>query len=776
MIVGLFPGQGVQHQGMGIELFDEFPMELARADEILGYSLRTLCGDDPDGLLDRTDHTQPALYVVAAMQYLNRRAGGRPEPAAAAGHSLGEYAALFAAGVFDFETGLRLVRERGRLMNQAPEGAMAAVIGADAVMARRLLDEGRHDAVDVANYNAPTQIVLSGPRTALDAAALSFQQAGFMVLPLKVSAAFHSRLMTASGREFADFLTGFEFAPPRVPVIANATARPYPTEQANIRDLLARQIYSPVRWTESMEYLLSRGYQEFEEVGPGLVLTKLLAQIRKASSPLAAPTGAAGALAGARERGPTAALVPIAPSPAARERRPPTTAKYFGGTAFCRAHNVRYAYYAGAMYKAISSPEMVVALGRAGMLGILGVGAVPLQQTCAAIDRIRLELGGGEAWGVNLLASPDEPVQEMAAVAAYLEHEVPLIEVSAFVSLSPAVVHFRYSGSRRGPDGTATAVHRVIAKVSRPEVARQFMQPAPAAMVDALVKRGLLSEEEAWCASRLPVADDICVESDSGGHTDGGSPFALVPAIIALRDRLPMASGGPVRVGAAGGIGTPSAIVAALMLGAEFVCTGSINQCTVEAGTSSEVKDILQDLAINDFAYAPAGDMFELGAQVQVVRKGLFFPARARRLHDLYRHYDDLDALPADVRRQLEERFFGCSIDEVWAQTRAWLDIADADAVARAVATPKQKMALVFRWYFHKTSEYALAGRREHQVNFQIHSGPALGAFNAWAQGKGLESWRDRQVADVAQRLLDGAATLLDQRLQQLFPQVSDVG
>lgn len=764
MTVCLFPGQGSQQRGMGADLFARFPAEVAQADALLGYSVAELCLHDPAGLLDRTDHTQPALYVATVLQYLQRRADGGVEPAAVAGHSLGEYAALHVAGVFDFTTGLRLVQERGRLMNQARDGAMAAVVGADAPTLLRLLEDGRHADVDVANFNAPTQVVLSGPRAALDAASLACQDAGFMVLPLKVSAAFHSRLMAPAEQAFAAFLAQLDFDAPRLPVIANVSAQPYPAAPAAIRDHLARQITGSVRWVESIEYLLAQGHGEFEEVGPGTVLAKLVAQIRKQPLP---------------SQPPATKVVPIGTAAAAaRGEREPTTAlaaERLGADDFRRAHNVRYAYYAGGMYKAISSQEMVVALGRAGMLGILGVGGVPLQETRTAITHVRRELGDQVGWGVNLLASPDDPEAELAAAEAYLAEDVRLVEASAFATLSPAVVHFRCAGARRRADGGVSAPNRVIAKISRPEVASQFMQPAPAAMIDALVTRGLLGEEEAWCALRLPVADDICVESDSGGHTDGGSPFAAVPAIIALRERLATKGAGVIRIGAAGGIGTPSAVVAALMLGADFVCTGSVNQCTVEAGTSDAVKDILQDLGLNDFAYAPAGDMFELGAQVQVVRKGLFFPARARRLYDLYRHYDGLDALPADVRVQLEERFFGCPLDEAWARSRAWLSSTDPDAAARADASPKHRMALVFRSYFHHTSEFALAGRLDQKVNFQIHSGPALGAFNAWVEGTTLQSWRNRHVADIGRRLLDGAATLLDQRLLQLLPTVSHV-
>src|SRR5262249_24592935 len=153
---------------------------------------------------------------------------------------------------------------------------------------------------------------------------------------------------------------------------------------------------------------------------------------------------------------------------------------------------------------------------------------------------------------------------------------------------------------------------------------------------------------------------DICVEADSGGHTDGGVAYALMPAMIRLRDEM-MAKyhyDKPIRVGAAGGIGTPESAAAAFIMGADFILTGSINQCSVEAGTSDAVKDILQGLNVQDKSYAPAGDMFELGAKVQVVRKGLFFPARANKLYDLYQRFNSIDEIDEKTQQQIQEKYF----------------------------------------------------------------------------------------------------------------------
>jgi len=265
---------------MGRDLFPLFPEETALASRLLGYAIDELCTADPEDRLNRTEFTQPALFVVNALATLKRRRDTETPPVATAGHSLGEYNALFAAGVFDLATGLQLVKERAALMARAPEGGMAAVIGLRKADVERTLQERGLEAIDIANLNAPTQVVISGPRNEIAAAQPVFEGAGArMYVILKVSGAFHSRSMTPAANEFARFLEPFSFASPRVPVIANATAQPYESDVIKLN--LARQINSPVRWVESIQYLIERHPDAtFEEVGPGNVLTGLLSKIR----------------------------------------------------------------------------------------------------------------------------------------------------------------------------------------------------------------------------------------------------------------------------------------------------------------------------------------------------------------------------------------------------------------------------------------------------------------------------------------------------------------
>lgn len=282
--VFMFPGQGSQKKGMGEALFAKFPEQTAAASAELGYSIEELCLKDPANQLDQTQFTQPALFVINALSFLARLMENAELPHFVAGHSLGEYDALFAAGVFDFATGVKLVKQRAALMSRARGGAMAAVIGLTPEQIKDALGAAGLTSIDIANLNSPNQIVISGPESDLPASQGVLEKAGAQLFKrLNVSAAFHSRYMVAAGSEFATFLAPFEFAPPRIPVISNVTARPYEPGQA--KENLARQITHSVRWTESIQWLLEKPGAEFHEIGPGNVLTGLLRRIQGGRKP-----------------------------------------------------------------------------------------------------------------------------------------------------------------------------------------------------------------------------------------------------------------------------------------------------------------------------------------------------------------------------------------------------------------------------------------------------------------------------------------------------------
>lgn len=745
----LYPGQGAQRIGMGAQLFKEFPDLVAQADAVLGYSITELCLNGPMERLTRTNFTQPAIYVVSALKTLQQVAESGP-PEMVLGHSVGEYAALFAAGVVDFQSGLRLVHKRGQLMDQAQGGGMAAIIGLEAPQIEAVIRTNGLADVFAANYNTPRQIVLSGKRDAIVAAEALFRQAGashYVVLP--VGGAFHTPFMAAAQRDFAAFVADIPFAPPRIPVIANVTARPHGPD--TIRQRMVEQITAPVRWSESIRWLLAKGlrFEDCTEIGDGPPVVKpMIRRIQAEAGPLDA------AILAAEE------TVPPTP-PAPHPRRIP-----IGSAAFCADFGLSQAYVAGAMYQGVSSVEMVARLAQAGMLGFFGAGGLAMAEVAAAITKIRDQIPEGAPFGVNFIAHVNHPYLEDHLTDLLLQLGVRVVEASAFMEVTPALVRYRAAGlSEDGP--RIRAANRVMAKVSRPDVAEQFLSPAHERVITKLLESGGLTPTQAELLRQVPMADAITVESDSGGHTDQGMPFTLIPAILRVRDqaadRFPRF--GRIHVGAGGGIGTPEAAAAVLVLGAEYLVTGSINQCTIEAGTSDLVKDMLAGAAVHDTAYAPSGEMFELGSKVQVLKKGLFFPARADKLVALYRQYDSLDAIDPATRRQIEDRTFHRPLAAIWDELRNRLS---PEEIARAERLPKHKMALVFRRYFKDSSRWALTGDADHKVDFQIHCGPAMGAFNQWVAGSDLEPWRARHVDEIGLKLLAETAQVLHRRFAQL--------
>jgi trans-AT polyketide synthase/acyltransferase/oxidoreductase domain-containing protein len=447
------------------------------------------------------------------------------------------------------------------------------------------------------------------------------------------------------------------------------------------------------------------------------------------------------------------------------------TAETLGSDAFKQDYGLRYAYVAGAMVKGIASAELVIRMGKAGLLAFFGTGGLGITAIEAAIQTIQSALPNGEAYGMNLLCNLAQPEKELETVDVFLRYGVRTIEASAFMQITPALVKFRLTGLYQDASGNPIARQRLMAKISRPEVAELFFRPAPQAIVDLLLAQGQLTEAEAALSPLLPLASDVCVEADSGGHTDMGNTAVLLPAMIRLRDRL---QGHPqypasTRIGSGGGIGTPESAASAFMLGADFILTGSINQCTVEAGTSDAVKDMLQDINVQDTDYAPAGDMFEMGAKIQVLRKGVFFPARANKLYELWRNHDSLDALDAATSRQIQDKFLGRSFDDVYTETQAYYLTEMAAEIERAERNPKAKMALVFRWYFIHTLRLAAAGDVSQRVNFQIHCGPALGAFNQWLDDSPFQDWRQRHVDDIAVHLMESTAEYWRHRLLKVI-------
>jgi trans-AT polyketide synthase/acyltransferase/oxidoreductase domain-containing protein len=440
---------------------------------------------------------------------------------------------------------------------------------------------------------------------------------------------------------------------------------------------------------------------------------------------------------------------------------PPLPPGRLGSPDFLRDHGVRAAYMTGAMANGISSEELVIALARSGYLSSFGAAGLLPDRIDTALRRLAREIPG-LPFACNLIHSPSELEMERTTVELLLRHQVRTVEASAFMALTPNIVEYRLAGLRRDRAGRTVADNRVMAKVSRPEVAEQFLRPAPDAMLNELVARGRASAEQAVLARSLPVADDITAEADSGGHTDRRSLTTLAPTLVRLRNRLraELRYAQTPRVGAAGGLGTPESVGAAFALGVDYVVTGSVNQACLEAGASTATKAMLARAGIADVDMAPAADMFELGVELQVLKTGTLFPMRAQKLYQLYRGHDSMDDLPAAERHRLETQIFRRPLAAVWDDCVEFFERRDPAQLERAAGNPKRRMALVFRWYLGMSSRWSNVGDPDRVMDYQVWCGPAMGAFNDWTAGTYLAAPANRRVADVAHHLMHGAAYL----------------
>lgn len=290
----VFPGQGSQSVGMGHDLWRHYAVAketFDEADEALGFSLSRLCFEGPEEDLKRTENTQPAILTTSIAAYRALAAAAGPvAPMLVAGHSFGEYSALVAAGALNFRDALRLVRKRGELMAEAlPAGAgtMAAIIGlSDEALARVLVEAGAAGIVQAATLNCPGQVVVAGETKAVaEAGRLALAAGANKVIPLSVSGPFHSSLMRPAADKFAAELDRAEFRPASVPVVANTTARCV-TEPAQIKQALYEQVFSAVRWEESVRHMLGAGVETFLELGPGRVLSGLIRRVSRTAKVL----------------------------------------------------------------------------------------------------------------------------------------------------------------------------------------------------------------------------------------------------------------------------------------------------------------------------------------------------------------------------------------------------------------------------------------------------------------------------------------------------------
>ncbi|MGM3309236.1 PfaD family polyunsaturated fatty acid/polyketide biosynthesis protein [Anabaena sp. WFMT] len=446
---------------------------------------------------------------------------------------------------------------------------------------------------------------------------------------------------------------------------------------------------------------------------------------------------------------------------------PPLTIQQLGDPSFLDFYGVKYAYATGAMAQGIASEEMVISLGKQKILSSFGAGGLSPSRVEAAINRIQPALDQ-KPFAFNLLHSPSEPAIERRSIDLYLKYQIRIIEASAFLDLTDNIVYYRVAGLNLNSANQIEIKNKVIAKVSRREVASKFLQPAPTKILKQLVQQGLISELQATLASKIPMADDITVEADSGGHTDNRPLICLLPSILELRDEIQnkYKYENPVRIGVAGGISTPQSALAAFMMGAAYVVTGSINQSCIEAETSQYTKALLAQAEMTDVMMAPAADMFEMGVKLQVLKRGTLFPLRAQKLLEFYKNYNSIEEIPSVEKEKLEKQILKKTVQEVWQETVTYLSQRNPDKLTKAASNPKLKMALIFRWYLGLSSRWSNTGEKGREIDYQIWCGPAMGSFNDWVRGSYLSEPKNRKVVELADHIMTGSTFLY--RIQNL--------
>lgn len=440
---------------------------------------------------------------------------------------------------------------------------------------------------------------------------------------------------------------------------------------------------------------------------------------------------------------------------------PATPLESLGNRDFCRDLGLRLPLIAGAMANGIASEDLVESLAAENLLGVFGAAGLSINRIREAVQRLKANLAS-KPFGVNLIHNPSEPHWEWDLVKLLVEEDIQIVEASAFMKLTLPLVYYRVKGIHRDDNGQIVAPNKIIAKASRVEIAEKFFSPPPEAMLRSLYEDGYISAAEANLAQEIPVAQYLTAEADSGGHTDNRPALTMFPIMKALKDRLQNLYDYEAKLclGMAGGISTPSSAASAFSMGAAYIMLGSVMQSCVESGTSKKVKQTLSQVSQADVLMAPAADMFEMGVQVQVLKKGTMFPMRAKKLFEIYKTYASIEDIPAADRATLEGQIFRKSLDDVWKETKEFFQERDPDKLEYCEDNPKLKMALVFRWYLGLASKWANEGMDGREMDYQVWCGSAMGAFNEWAKGSFLEKPEERRAPLVAMNLFLGAFAL----------------
>lgn len=743
----VFPGQGSQFISMGKDLFREFPDIVTTADQILGYSIENLCTQDQEKKLNLTQYTQPALYVVEAMSYL-KAAREHGEPHVVAGHSLGEYSALFAAGVFDFATGLKLVKRRGELMSTAKvDGGMAAVLNIDSERITDILRKGNLSGIDVANFNKPTQTVIAGPKDQLATAARLFERAGANFIPLNVSAPFHSRYMKSIEVEFSDYLQQFSFKPPRVPVISNVTARPH--DPSTIKNLLAQQISHPVRWTETICYLMGQGDFNYLELGPGDVLTKLITSIVQHCEPIQSDEplhkyppmhASAHGLSSSSRNNDTSEI-----SPTADEK------KVIGDDqGLSDFFNVRSNYVIRPLD--CQQHELISELSKSGSLTFAAITHDAIVNDADALNKILSLNKIYPNLGVGITADIIYPERETSLINSLLRSNVRHFYAKHYYRVSAALTKLRVKTALRDKDrGT------LMVEVGSLEEARNFLRPPERKIVENLLSSGEITPQEAAQALDINLADAIVYNGD----------WRELQSLVQIRDDLfkpdsPSSQRKPY-IGSTGSIGSPISIARAMNCGADFVCAGDIFLCTQESGLDTTAKNLLQSADNSNFIQIPDADLFEFGRKLSVINSQSDYIHAATSLYSLWKKEPSLDAMSDAGKVYLETHFFHEGLAIAWNNLVSENIYFSNEEIAAANTNSRIKMTLLFKHYLKK-----LRNRSPLHVNELDRE---IADLNQWLNKNGESPWNNRGAYSAVNNLIDAAVAVTNQNMKLVSSQ-----
>ena len=397
---------------------------------------------------------------------------------------------------------------------------------------------------------------------------------------------------------------------------------------------------------------------------------------------------------------------------------------------------------------------------KAGLLSFFGAEGLPLHTIEGALRQIRQQLSNDHFFGVGMLRSQGDEDSEMRLAHLCVQYKVPALEISSFSMVSRAIVYYRVKGLKKRWDGSIECQHKIIAKVSHIHQVASYLKPPPRWIVDELLSEQLINPEQAEMSQSIGLCDDLCVIGDCGEKTTGGSVFLLYPHVYQIKKQLETSYPHVrnVHLGVGGGLGTPQAIAHVFSMGADFILTGSINQATVEAGSSAAVKELLITMGLMDTQTCSSENVFDTQGRIQVLNMHNAFPAKADFLQALWMSYESVSDMPSSLQVHLKEQYFDDLGDNNNEHSKSTVSNLKGDL------DPKLSMAKLFESYFERAQNHVILANDslDNATDYLIHTGPALGAFNEWVKGTPLESWKNRHVDVVAIHLLESAQQVLN--------------